>query len=73
MDFEYGVEEEYAHVPTFVFRCRRGKFLANLLQRSQLFLTATFRARYEHVARTQISSLLASPRYRAYRWFRWML
>jgi hypothetical protein len=25
------------------------------------------------VARTQISSLLASPRYRSYRWFRWML
>lgn len=73
MDFEYGVEEEYAHVPKILFRCRRGQFLARLLERPQLFLTEAFRARYEQAARTQIAALLASPRYRTYRWFRWLL
>lgn len=72
MDFEYGVEEEYAHVSEFWFRLRRGQFLAALLKRPQLFRTETFRARYEQLARAQIAKLLASPRYRAYRWLRWL-
>lgn len=72
MDFEYGVEEEYAHVPKFWFLFRRGQFLANLLKRPQLFRTAAFRTRYEQAARAQIAALLASPRYRTYRWLRWL-
>lgn len=72
MDFEYGVEEEYRHVPQLWFHCRRGRLLASLLKRPHIFHTAAFRARYEQAARTQIAMLLATPRYRAYRWLRWL-
>lgn len=72
MEFEYGVEEEYAHVSTLTFRRARGRFLAGLLARPRLFRTEGFRKRYEQRARAQIADLLASPRYRAFRWLRWL-
>ena len=73
MDFDYGVEEEHSHVSRLRFRFARGRFLAALLARPQLFRTERFRARYEQHARAQIGGLLASPRYRYYRWLRWLL
>jgi predicted metal-dependent HD superfamily phosphohydrolase len=72
MDFEYGVEEEYAAVSGIEFRVGRGRFLAALLARPRLFRTEYFRVRYEQRARVQIAALLASPRYRSYRWLRWL-
>jgi predicted metal-dependent HD superfamily phosphohydrolase len=67
MDFEYGVEEEYAATSTISFRRGRGRFLAGLLERPHIFRTEHFRGRYEARARDQIGALLASPRYRSYR------
>lgn len=72
MDFEYGVEEEFAATPTMVFRIARGRFLASLLAAPRIFRSAGFRARYERRAREQIGALLSSPRYRAYRWGGWL-
>jgi predicted metal-dependent HD superfamily phosphohydrolase len=72
MDYEYGVEEEHARMGTLRFRIARGAFLAGLLARPHLFHTEAFRARYEQRARAQLTSLLASPRYRGYRWLRWL-
>ena len=63
MDFDYGVEEEYAAIPTQAFRTGRARFLATMLERDCLFLTDYFHARYEQRARLQIAALLASPRY----------
>jgi len=72
MDYEHAIEEEYAPRSRSAFRCARGRFLAALLGRPQLFRTAAFRERYEQRARVQIADLLASSRYRAYRWLRWL-
>lgn len=72
MDFEYGVEEEYASTARFAFRVGRGRFLASLLASPHIFRTAYFRDRYERAARAQIGALLRSPRYRPYRWFHWL-
>lgn len=63
MDFDYGVEEEYAAIPTRAFRTGRARFLATMLERDSLYLTDQFHARYEQRARLQIAALLASPRY----------
>lgn len=63
MDYEYGVEEEFAFVPTAEFLRARGRFLASLLARPHIFQTAHFRAKYEQSARGQIAALLRSPRY----------
>ncbi len=65
MDYEYGIEEEYAPTSTLAFRRGRGHFLAALLERDRIFQTEHFRAWYEQPARAQIRGLLASPRYRA--------
>ncbi len=64
LDFDHGVAEEYAHLPRDAFRVGRAQFLAALLTRTSLFRTTAFRERYEAAARTNISDLLASPRYR---------
>lgn len=72
MDYEHAIEEEYAPSSTLAFRCARGRFLAAVLARPQIFRTAAFRERYEQRARAQVAALLASPRYRAYRWLRWL-
>jgi len=71
MDYEYGVEEEYSPSSILAFRIGRGRFLASLLAQPRIFHTEYFRARYERSARSQIEALLASHRYRGYRWLRW--
>lgn len=63
MDFDHGVEEEYAAIPTRAFRTGRARFLATMLERDSLYLTDHFHARYEQRARLQIAALLASSRY----------
>jgi predicted metal-dependent HD superfamily phosphohydrolase len=63
MDFDYGVEEEYAAIPRQAFRTGRARFLATMLARDRLYLTDHFHARYEQRARQQIAALLASSRY----------
>lgn len=72
MEFEYAVEEEYKSVPSLVFRRARGRFLDSLLSSPSIFRTEHFHNRYERQARSQIAGLLNSPRYRVYRWLRWL-
>ena len=64
LDFDHGVEEEYAAIPTAAFRAGRARFLAALLARPRLFLTDALHARFEAPARRNLAALLAGPRYR---------
>lgn len=64
MDFEYAVAEEYASVPRALFFRGRRKFLESLLASPSIYRTEAFHARYEATARTNITRLLGSPRYR---------
>lgn len=67
MEYEYAIEEEFEKIPRLRFRIGRGDFLASLLARPTIFRTDSFRARYEAAARAQLSALLDSIRYRAFR------
>jgi predicted metal-dependent HD superfamily phosphohydrolase len=71
LEYEYAIEEEFEKTPTLKLRIGRGRFLASLLARPAIFRTTFFHDRYEAAARSQISALLESPRYRAYRVVRW--
>lgn len=62
-DFEDGIGEEYAHVPTIALRWNRRRFLRRLQAAAQIFATPTMRARHEAAARTNLGALLASSRY----------
>ncbi len=64
MDFEYAVAEEYAAVPAPLFFRARRKLLESLLARPAIYRTPALRSRYESTARSNITRLLASPRYR---------
>jgi predicted metal-dependent HD superfamily phosphohydrolase len=68
LEFEYAVEEEYASVPSTMYFLARGRFLEQLLASPVIFRTDHFRERYEANARSNITALLRSPRYRAHRW-----
>ena len=72
MDYEHAVGEEYAFMPALAYHLGRGRFLASLLAAPSIYRTSHFRERYEVRARSQIGALLRSPRYRAYRWLRWL-
>jgi predicted metal-dependent HD superfamily phosphohydrolase len=67
-----GALEEFERISKLRFRIGRGRFLASLLARPSMFRTTFFRERYEAVARAQLSALLESPRYRAFRLTRWL-
>jgi predicted metal-dependent HD superfamily phosphohydrolase len=69
LEFEYAVGEEYASVPSTLYCLARGRFLARLLASPTIFRTDHFRGRYEASARSNITALLRSPRYRRHRWF----
>jgi predicted metal-dependent HD superfamily phosphohydrolase len=71
MEYEYGVSEEFAALPTLAFRIGRGRFLSKLLEQ-RIYMTADFGERYEATARANIAALLASPRYRVFRWLAWL-
>ncbi len=62
-DFEDGIAEEYAHVPTIALRWNRRRFLRRVLASTQIFATPTMRARHEAAARANLGALLASSRY----------
>jgi len=72
LEYEYAIEEEFAKTSKLKFRIGRGRFLASLLARPSIFRTTFFRERYEAVARAQLSALLESPRYRAFRLTSWL-
>jgi predicted metal-dependent HD superfamily phosphohydrolase len=72
MEYECAIEEEFSALSRLAFRFGRGQFLAGLLARPRIYQTEHFRTRYEARARTQLTALLASPRYRSYRWLRWV-
>lgn len=72
MEFEFAIEEEFAAVRSLWFIVLRGRFLASLLRRPAIFRTELFRDRYEAAARCSVGALLRSPRYRAWRWLRWV-
>jgi predicted metal-dependent HD superfamily phosphohydrolase len=69
-EYEDAVRREYAHVGTIPFALGRGALLAGLLSAPAIYRTPEFRARHEERARRNLSSLLQTPRYRAYRWLR---
>jgi predicted metal-dependent HD superfamily phosphohydrolase len=69
LEFEYAVGEEYASVPSTMYFLARGRFLSQLLASPTIFRTDHFRERYEISARSNITTLLRGPRYRAHRWF----
>jgi len=71
-DYEVGIEEEYSPAVWPAFALARGRFLASLLALPSIYRTEHFRRQYEDAARRNISALLSSPRYRAYRWLRWL-
>jgi predicted metal-dependent HD superfamily phosphohydrolase len=57
--YDAAIAAEYAHVPADAFRAGRAGFLAQLLARPQLFLTALFRTRLERVARANLARVVA--------------
>lgn len=53
--YDRGIAAEYrGHVPAFVFRLNRRKFLKKLLARERIFLTEFFHDRYDASARTNL-------------------
>jgi predicted metal-dependent HD superfamily phosphohydrolase len=72
MEYEHAVAEEHAFMPALAYELGRGRFLASLLAAPSVYRTPHFRERFEDRARSQIGALLRSPRYRGYRWLRWL-
>jgi len=52
--YDRGIRAEYAAVPDAVYRERRRRILASLLEREPLFRTRAFRERYETAARANL-------------------
>lgn len=69
MDFEHGIEEEYASVPRPIFFFKRKKFLERLLASPRIYATDAFHSRLDAAARSNLQQLLDSPRYR---WTSWI-
>jgi len=59
-DYEQQIREEYHWVPSFLFRRKRGQFLAALLARPRIYHTDFFRARLEAAARRNLQTSLES-------------
>ncbi len=57
-EYERQVRQEYAFVPSFVFRRQRKKLLKAFLARPQLYATPALRARFDAQARTNIAMAL---------------
>lgn len=72
LEYEYAIEEEFENFPRLKFEIGRGRFLGSLLARPSIFRTRLFQERYEAVAREQVTALLQSRRYRAFRLTRWL-
>lgn len=53
--YDHGIAEEYAgHVPGFLFRLNRRRFLAQLLKRPRIFLSDFFHQRLDAAARANL-------------------
>lgn len=53
--YDRGIEEEYrGHVPEFLFRLNRKRFLKGLLARERIFLSDFFHQRYDAAARANL-------------------
>lgn len=57
--FESGIRTEYSWVPADVYRQKRVEILEGFLKRDRIYLTDTFRERYEDAARRNLSKLIA--------------
>jgi pantetheine-phosphate adenylyltransferase len=57
--YEAGILKEYNFVPADAFAAGRSKVLRSFLDRSEIYSTEFFRARYEESARTNLSRALA--------------
>jgi predicted metal-dependent HD superfamily phosphohydrolase len=64
LEFDHGVEEEYAALPRRLFFEGRARFLTRLLE-APIYRTTSFHERLEERARENVRALLASPRYAA--------
>jgi predicted metal-dependent HD superfamily phosphohydrolase len=58
--FEADVRREYRWVPRFVYRRKRAAILASFLQRSRIYATDLFHARYEAPARRNLRAAIDS-------------
>ncbi len=59
-------------MPSSLFYRERRRLLASFLAAPFIYHTDEFRRRYEAVARRNLTSLLASPRYRQGRFTAWL-
>lgn len=71
LEFEDSVRMEYAHVGSLAFAIARGRFLASLMDLPRIYASQWAHERFEDAARRNIGELLGSPRYLAWRVFRW--
>jgi predicted metal-dependent HD superfamily phosphohydrolase len=60
--FESGIRSEYAWVPADVYRQKRAEILEGFLKRERIYLTESFRGRYEDAARRNLAKLIAELR-----------
>lgn len=57
--YDRGIEEEYrGHVPGFLFRLNRRRFLKGLLARERIFLSELFHQRYDAAARANLKRVI---------------
>jgi predicted metal-dependent HD superfamily phosphohydrolase len=57
-EYDRNIRREYAHVPEEAYRVGRAAVLNSFLARPEIYLTETFRARYERAARENLSRSL---------------
>jgi predicted metal-dependent HD superfamily phosphohydrolase len=59
--YDRGIEEEYrGHVPGFLFRLNRKRFLKGLLARERIFLSEFFHGRYDAAARENLKRVIGA-------------
>jgi predicted metal-dependent HD superfamily phosphohydrolase len=59
--YDHGIEEEYRdHVPAFLYRLNRKRFLKGLLARERIYLSDWFHQRYDAQARDNLRRMLDS-------------
>lgn len=59
--YDRGIEEEYrGHVPGFLFRLNRKRFLKGLLARERIFLSEFFHQRFDAAARANLKRVMGN-------------
>lgn len=56
--YDAGIRQEYRHVPDEAYRQGRARVLQSFLDREPIYLTASFRERYEAVARRNLAQAI---------------